>query len=114
LPSRTAETHLLDIRHHIALASKWVTGLDYAAYRDDLQKHFAVTRCLEIISEASRRWPDDIKARHPAIPWRAIAGAGNIYRPKYEDVSQREVWLTVTRDLPPLLAVIESELFRLG
>jgi uncharacterized protein with HEPN domain len=114
MPSKTAETRLLDIRHHIALASEWVAGLDYAAYRDDLQKHFAVTRCLEIISEASRRLPEDIKARHPAIPWKAIAGAGNIYRHNYEDVSQREVWITVTRDLPPLLAVIESELSRLG
>jgi uncharacterized protein with HEPN domain len=114
MPSKTAETYLLDIRHHIAPASGWVTGLDYEAYRDDLQKHFAVTRCLEIISEASRRLPDDIKARHPAIPRKAIAGAGNIYRHNYEDVSQREVWLTVTRDLPPLLAVIESELSRHG
>ncbi len=113
MPSKTTEAYLLDIRHHITLASEWVAGIDYAAYRDDLQKHFAVTRCLEIISEASRRLPDDLKARHPAIPWRAIAGAGNIYRHNYEDVSEREVWLTVTRDLPPLLAVIESELSRL-
>jgi uncharacterized protein with HEPN domain len=73
-------------------------------------KALAVTRCLEIISEASRRLPDDLKARHPVIPWKAIAGAGNIYRHNYEDVSQREVWLTVTRDLPPLLTVIENEL----
>jgi len=66
------------------------------------------------ISEASRRLPDDMKARHPAIPWKAIAGAGNTYRHNYEDVSQHEVWLTVTRDLLPLLAVIERELSRFG
>jgi uncharacterized protein with HEPN domain len=110
MPSKTGETYLLDIRHHVVLATQWIGGLDYAAYSADLQKHFAVTRCLEIISEASRRRPDDMKARHPSIPWRAIAGAGNIYRHNYEDVSQREVWLTVTRDLPALLTVIESEL----
>jgi uncharacterized protein with HEPN domain len=88
MPSKTAETYLLDIRHHIALANNWVDGLDYATYAADLQKYFAVTCCLEIISEASRRLPDDIRARHQAIAWRAIAGAGNIYRHNYEDVSQ--------------------------
>ena len=74
---------------------------------------YAATRCLEIISEASRRLGPDIKARQAHIAWREIAAAGNIYRHNYEDVSQREVWITVTRDLPPLLAVIESELSRL-
>lgn len=54
--------------------------------------------------------PDDLKARHPAIPWRAITGAGNIYRHSYEDVSQREVWLTVTRDLPPSLALDRKQI----
>jgi uncharacterized protein with HEPN domain len=39
-----------------------------------------VTRCLEIISEASRRLPESLKARHPEIPWKQIAGAGNVYR----------------------------------
>jgi uncharacterized protein with HEPN domain len=46
-----------------------------------------VTRCLEIISEASRRLPDGLKARHPAIAWKEMAGAGNIYRHDYEDVA---------------------------
>jgi hypothetical protein len=54
LPSKTTATHLPDIRHHIVLARESVTELDYA-YRADLQNHFAVTRCLEILSEASRR-----------------------------------------------------------
>jgi uncharacterized protein with HEPN domain len=69
-----------------------------------------VTRCLEIISEASRRVPPEIKARHPDIPWAEMAAAGNIYRHGYEDVAQRRVWGTVEQRLPPLLAVVEQEL----
>ena len=108
--SKSVQTYLLDIRHHIALADAFVSGMDYPAFRDDTRTHYAVTRCLEIISEASRRLPDDLKARHPAIPWKQIAGAGNIYRHDYEDVAQHDVWVAVMRDLPPLLAVIEQEL----
>jgi hypothetical protein len=72
----------------------------------------AVTRCLEIISEASRRLPEDVKARHPAIGWKQMAGAGNVYRHDYEDVAAEFVWETVVRALPPLRAVIEIELKR--
>jgi predicted nucleotidyltransferase len=40
----------------------------------------AVTRCPEIISEASRRLPQDMKDRHPHIPWVEMAAVGNVYR----------------------------------
>ena len=74
---------------------------------------YAVTRCLEIISEASRRLPDDLKARHPQIPWRDIAGAGNIYRHDYEDVQAKIIWRTVQGSLDALLAAVADELVRL-
>ena len=71
---------------------------------------YGVIRCLEIISEASRRLPDNIKARHPTIEWKEMAAAGNIYRHEYEDVAERRIWSTVRLALPALRAVIESEL----
>jgi Protein of unknown function DUF86 len=69
---------LNDIRHHIALAEGFVAGMDYEAFKDDNLRIYAVTRCLEIVSEASRRLPDELKARHPSIEWREMAAAGNI------------------------------------
>ncbi|WP_348637543.1 HepT-like ribonuclease domain-containing protein [Bradyrhizobium sp. ISRA443] len=71
------------------------------------------TRCLEIISEASRRLPADLKARHPGIVWKQMAGAGNVYRHDYEDVAAQFVWDTVELALPPLRAVVEQEIVRL-
>ena len=56
------------------------------------------------------RLPDDLKARHPEIAWKDMAGAGNIYRHDYEDVAAQHVWEAVQIDLPPLRAVIEQEL----
>jgi uncharacterized protein with HEPN domain len=54
--------------------------------------------------------PDEMKARHPSIAWKQMAGAGNIYRHDYEDVAAQLVWDTVKRALPPLKAAIEKEL----
>jgi uncharacterized protein with HEPN domain len=75
---------LNDIRHHIAMAEGFVADVSYEVFKDDNLRLYAVTRCLEIISEASRRLPDELKARHPSIQWRDMAAAGNIYRHEYE------------------------------
>jgi uncharacterized protein with HEPN domain len=68
----------------------------------------------QIISEASRRLPDDLRARHPKLPWRAIRDTGNVYRHQYDNVTEARVWETVHRDLPPLLHAVEAELARLS
>ena len=101
---------LTDILHNIALAQQFTQGLTLDAFRGDLMRVYATIRCLEIISEASRRLSNDLKARHPQIPWREMAGAGNIYRHDYEDVAATRVWETVSRALPPVRALAEQEL----
>jgi uncharacterized protein with HEPN domain len=110
--SRPVDTALRDILHHIDLAANFSAGFDRASFKDDIRTVYAVTRCLEIISEASRRLPDDLKARHSAIAWKQMAGAGNVHRHDYEDVAAEFVWETVARALPPLRGVIEVELKR--
>jgi uncharacterized protein with HEPN domain len=110
MPSRAEERSLRDILFHIDLATEFVAGFDRDTFKKDLRTLYAVTRCLEIISEASRRLPDDLKARHPTIAWKQMAGAGNVYRHDYEDVAAQFVWDTVQRALPSLREVVEIEL----
>lgn len=110
MPSDSATAALRDIEHHIDLAFQFVEGLDYPRFHDDARTLYAVTRCLEIISEASRRVPAEIKERYPLIAWKDIAGAGNIYRHDYEDVAAKLLWDTVQVALPPLRAVVAGEL----
>jgi uncharacterized protein with HEPN domain len=105
---------LNDIQHHIAMAQGFVAGMSYDTFRGDLRTTYAVIRCLEIISEASRRLPDDLKARHPSIAWKNMAGAGNIYRHDYEDVAASFVWVVLEDHLPALRVVVEGELATLG
>jgi uncharacterized protein with HEPN domain len=116
MPSEATTTRrwFSDMRYHIELAQGFVAGLDYEVFRDDLLRFYAVTRCLEIISEASRRLPDEMKVRHPSIAWKEMAGAGSVYRHNYEDVAVAYVWITVHDHLPPLRIVIERELAAFG
>ncbi len=110
MPSDPTDAALRDIAHHIALARQFVDGSDAATFSEDLMAVYAVTRCLEIISKASRRLPQALKDRHPAIRWRQIAAAGNVYRHEYEDVASSFVWATVKNDLQPLADVVTAEL----
>jgi uncharacterized protein with HEPN domain len=105
---------LNDIRHHTIMAQSFVDGMSYDALRDDLRTTYAVTRCLEIISEASRRLPDELKARYSSIAWKNMAGAGNVYRHDYEDVAVSFVWVVLQDHLPSLRVVVEQELASLS
>ncbi len=101
---------LSDIRDAIHSARQFVDGLSYEAFKESRLHFFAVTRALEIVSEASRRPPDSFRERHPALPWRDIRDAGNAYRHSYDNVVEAIVWKSVQRDLSPLLDVAELEL----
>jgi uncharacterized protein with HEPN domain len=108
--SETEGGALRDMLYHIDIAERFAQGRSFEGLRDDLMPLYAVTRCLEIISEASRRLSDGLRARHPQMPWREMAAAGNFYRHNYEDVLPHRVWKTLHEDLPPLRAMIEQEL----
>ncbi len=99
---------------NIMLARSFVASATFGEFQSDRRTSYAVLRCLEIISEASRRLPTDLKARHPHIAWIDMAGAGSIYRHQYNDVQDDLIWKTVQEDLEPLRIVVEQELERLA
>lgn len=107
------EAVLLDMDRHVRFANQFAEGLDFAAFQQDERTIFAVIRSLEIISEASRRLPEDLKGRHPSIPWKEMAGAGNVCRRDYEDASPRLLWDNVQLALPPLHSLRLDQLIRL-
>jgi len=93
---------------------EFTIGMDVDAFLASRRTTYAVTRALEIISEASRRLADDFKARHPAIDWPAIAAAGNVYRHDYETVDDALLWHTAMHSLDALEIAVREELRRLG
>lgn len=112
MSSKDPKQRLQDILDNIDLITIFTQGLTFENYCEDTKTVYAVTRALEIISEASRRLPDDLKQRHDQINWRAIAAAGNIYRHEYENVDNRLIWTTLREELPSLRNVVVTELER--
>jgi len=108
--SSGARQALFDIRDNLLLAQEFTAGLSLETFKADRRTFYAVTRCLEIVSEAARHLPQSLRDRHPDLPWRAIMDVGNVYRHEYDNVAEEIVWQTVQHSLAPLLAVAESEL----
>jgi uncharacterized protein with HEPN domain len=112
MPSKNPAQRLRDIIDNIDAIEVFTAQLDFPAFRADRKTVYAVVRALEIVSEASRRLPDDLTDRHPEIDWVAIAAAGNVYRHEYEAVDEALIWHTVSHDLAALRAVAAAEFDR--
>lgn len=105
-----ASVALAEIRENILLAQQWVGLQTEAEFAADGMRQYAVVRCLEIVSEATRRLPDELKQRHSAINWQQVADAGNAYRHSYHTIQPNIIWRTVNKALNELLAAVEIEL----
>ena len=79
------------------------------AFEADWEKQWLVERGVEIVSEASRHLPPELKARHPEIPWRKVAGIGNVLRHNYETIAAAVMWKLAHDDLDALEQACRAE-----
>jgi len=76
-------------------------------FTSDLMLRLAVERALEIVCEASRHIPSQIKTGETSIDWQRIVNFGNVMRHAHHRVDSRIVFEIIGHDLPPLKAFAE-------
>ena len=81
--TRVASPAIHDILETIERVQSKIAGKTFAEFEADWEFRFVIQRAIEIISEASRRIPDELKAMRPEIRWSSIAGIGNVLRHEY-------------------------------
>jgi uncharacterized protein with HEPN domain len=69
---------------------------------------------LEIIGEATKRLPDDLRQRYPDVPWKGMAGMRDRIIHGYDNVDLEIVWDVVKRDIPQIKSKIERILIDYG
>ncbi|HEV2328950.1 MAG TPA: HepT-like ribonuclease domain-containing protein [Verrucomicrobiae bacterium] len=61
-------------------------------FRGDWRKQMLGERLVEILGEAVKRLPDDLRTRHPQLPWKKIAGTRDYIAHGYDNVDYEVIW----------------------
>ena len=91
-----------DILDAMEKAVVLLEGVTFDRFEADFRIHFAVVRALEIIGEATKRLPEEVRQRYPDVPWRGMAGMRDRIIHGYDTVDHQIVWDVVKRDIPQI------------
>ena len=108
--ARSPIPRLTDIVEAIERIRGVLGDIALEAFEADWQRQWLVERGVEIISEASWHLTDDMKARHPEIPWQKVAAIGNVLRHDYEHIAAPIMWKLAHADLAALEIACRDEL----
>lgn len=99
---REFRDYLSDIFDTIEKIEGFTQDISFEAFAEDEMRVFAVVRALEIIGEAAKNVPMDLKENYPSVPWKEMVGTRDKLIHFYFGVNLNVVWKTIIKDLPPL------------
>ena len=82
--------------------------MTFEQFKADDKTYDAVLRNLEIIGEAAKRLPDDVRAMMPDIEWSKATGLRNIVAHAYFGVSDEIVWDVVQNKIRPMQETVDG------
>jgi uncharacterized protein with HEPN domain len=106
------EERLETILKLMADIGRRLAGLTFDAFSADADEIDLTAYRLAAIGESAGRLSDDVKARHPDVPWKAIRSFRNVVSHDYAIVLPEFVW-AATQELDPIRQMCLAELTRI-
>ncbi len=92
---RGTDMYLRDIIEAMDDIESFVEGMSFDEFREDKKTFHACVRNLEIMGEAVKNLPEDLKDEHDDVPWREIAGMRDKVIHAHFGVSHEIIWKTI-------------------
>ncbi len=92
--------YLNDILFSVDLIEHYIAGVAFSSFEESYDIQDKVLRRLEIIAEAAKKLPAEIRTQYTSVPWKSIIGLRNIITHTYDEINLEEVWVIVTKHLP--------------
>lgn len=105
---RKADRRLADILEAIERIQSRVESADETIFRRDEMLQVWVVDHLQIIGEACRKLPDDLKEQHPEVPWKSIVGMRHYLVHEYFRVDLDTTWQVIDEDLDELRSQVRG------
>ena len=102
--------YIEDILEAMDNALKFIDKMSYDEFNKDTKTIYAVLRAIEVIGEATKNIPENVRVKYPKIPWRDMAGMRDKVIHEYFGVKIERVWLTLKEDIPKLISPIKRVL----
>lgn len=99
---RDYSDYLNDILNALNKGLSFIKGMSLEEFSKDEKTQFAVIRAIEVVGEASKKIPTEIKNQYKEIPWKNIGGMRDILIHDYFGVNISVVWETLDTDFPDL------------
>jgi uncharacterized protein with HEPN domain len=108
MTKRSLHLYAKDILDSIEMIEEFIKGMDFDEFQSDDKTSSAVIRKLEIIGEAVKQLPDEIRSGYEKIPWKEIAGMRDKLIHWYFGVDYEIVWNVIKEEIPQLKPILKE------
>jgi len=106
--------YIRDMLENAEKSLQFINGMSFEEFERDEKTVYAVIRAIEVIGEAVKKVPNNIRETYSEIPWREITGTRDKLIHEYFGVNIPVLWRTVQEDLPVLIEQMKNILIDFG
>jgi len=93
--------YLEDILDALEKIENYTKNISFAEFTDNDMVIDAVIRNFEVIGEATKSIPDEIKEKYPEVEWKEVTGFRNVLIHDYFGIDLEAIWETINKNLLP-------------